>query len=65
MLWGLLRFTLGSATLRSTRHVRAFTDVAVPGLVLPAVSSYCVLTQTSPTPVTAGLNSGGSGVSLP
>ena len=65
MLCGLFMLISGSATFLVTFHVLASTAVAVPGLVLPAVFSYSVLTQTSPTPFCAGLNGPGMGRLLP
>jgi hypothetical protein len=65
MLCGLFMLICGSATLRVTCHVEASSRDAVPGFSLPAVRSNCVSTHTSPTPGVAGLNSGGSVLSLP
>src|SRR5215213_3209408 len=60
MLWALLKSSVGSANFFVTFQVAASTAVAVPGLVLWAVFSYSVSTQTSPTPFAVGAVAFGS-----
>src|SRR5215212_10150595 len=60
MLWALLKSSVGRANFFVTFQVAATTAVAVPGLVLWAVFSYSVSTQTSPTPLAAGAVAFGS-----
>ena len=55
----------GSATFLVTFQELTSTAVAVPGLVLPAVFSYSVSIQTSPTPFCAGLKGAASGRLFP
>src|SRR5690349_15296136 len=54
MLCGLFMLSCGRATFFDTVQFSTSMAVAVPGLVLAAVSSNWVSTQTSPTPGTAG-----------
>src|SRR6266498_1460824 len=65
MLWGLFMLMLGSATFLVIFQELASTAVTVPGFDLPAVFSYCVSTQTSPTPLCAGLKGAASGKLFP
>src|SRR5262245_10455402 len=65
ILCGLFMLMSGSATFLVIFHEAASTAVAVPGFDLPAVVSYCVSIQTSPTPSCAGLESGASGRLFP
>src|SRR5215211_1652694 len=60
MLWALLKSSCGRATFFVTFQLVASTAVAVPGLVLWAVFSYSVSTQTSPTPFAVGAVAFGS-----
>src|SRR5581483_3500815 len=65
MLCGWSMLIDGNATFLMTSHDVALTAVAVPGLLLPPVSSNCVSTQTSPTPGVPGWLMGFNGVSFP
>src|SRR6266496_3501906 len=65
MLWGLFMLISGSATFLVIFQELASTAVTVPGFDLPAVFSYSVSIQTSPTPLCAGLKSAVRGKLLP
>ena len=62
MLCGLFMLIAGKPNFFETVQSVTSTAVAVPGLDLPAVISYCRSIQTSPMPGVCGLNSGGCAI---